>query len=74
MNGYSIFPRSPELEPCHQMVFVSNQGQLLGGEEGLTPLQRCSLCILQPHSTVLCCLGHDITGDYICLCYLLSFA
>ena len=49
IKGCSIFPKAPELlGPHHQTV----QCQILDTRlEGLTPLQRCSQCILQPQAT-----------------------
>ena len=49
MNGYSVFPKAPVLlESYHQIVLVSYLGHSFGG---LTPLQRCRWCILQPQPT-----------------------
>ena len=49
MNEYSTFPKAPALlEPHHQIVSCHNQDTHW---EGLTPLQRCSWCILQPQPT-----------------------
>ena len=45
MKGYSAFPKAPaSLEP-HQRLFSVISRTLV--EEGLTPLQSCSQCILQ---------------------------
>ena len=45
MKEYSAFPKAPVLlEPCHQSVIFKT---LVGGGV-LSPLQKCSQCILQP--------------------------
>ena len=49
MKGYSAFPKAPALlEPYHQIVYCHIQDTPWGG---LTPLWRCSQCILQPQLT-----------------------
>ena len=49
MKGYSAFPKVPaSLEPHHQIVYCHIQETHWG--RGLTPLQRCSWCTLQPPS------------------------
>ena len=46
----SAFPKAPaSLEPHHQIVKCHIQDTRWGG--GLTPLQRCSRCILLPQPT-----------------------
>ena len=46
IKGYSTFPSDPALqEPHHQIVSCHIQDTHWGW---VTPLQRCSLCILQP--------------------------
>ena len=51
MKGYSAFPKAPALlEPHHQIASCHIQDTRYGGG-GLTPLQRCSQCILQPQLT-----------------------
>ena len=48
IKGYSAFPKAPVLlEPHHQIVYCHIYDNRWGG--GLTPLQRSSRCILQPH-------------------------
>ena len=48
MKGCSAFPKAPaSLEPHHQ-IYCHTQDTHWGG---LTPLQRCSRCILQPQPT-----------------------
>ena len=52
MKGYSAFPKSPALQKSHNQIvkcYIQDTGW-----RSLTPLQRCSLCILQPRS-----LGHS---------------
>ena len=46
MKGYSTFPKSPRMEPCHQIVYCHIQ-------DTLSSLQRCIRCILQPQVTGL---------------------
>ena len=47
MKGYSAFPKVPaSLEPHHQIVLCHIQV----ARWGLTPLQKCSRCILQPQT------------------------
>ena len=49
IKGYSAFPKAPaSLEPHNQTAVISRT--LVGGG-GLTTLQRCSQCILQPQPT-----------------------
>ena len=49
MKGSSVSPKIPvSLEPHHQKIWCHIR-TLIGG--GLTPLQRCSRCILQPQPT-----------------------
>ena len=49
MKGYSAFPKAPaSLETLPSDCLVSLPGHSLGG---LTPLQRCSRCILQSQPT-----------------------
>ena len=44
MKGCSVFPKAPTLlKPHHQAVILIGRG--------LTPLQRCNHCILQPQPT-----------------------
>ena len=45
MKGYSTFPKIPVQEPHHQIVLCHIQNTHWWS---LTPLQRCSLCILSP--------------------------
>ena len=50
MKGYPAFPKAPALlESHHQIVLRYIQDIRCGG--GLTLLQRCSWCILQPQLT-----------------------
>ena len=63
MKGYSAFPKAPALlEPHYQTVLCHIQDTRWGG---LTLLQRCSRCILQPQPT-----GQRICGVHskITLC------
>ena len=54
MNGCSAFPKAPtSLEPTIRSFSVTSK-TLIGGRSlgvGLTPLQRCCQCILQPQPT-----------------------
>ena len=62
MKGYSAFPKAPVLlEPHHQIAYCHIQDTCW--ERGLTSLQRCSLCILQPHVQ----LGFRCIRVYWCL-------
>ena len=58
IKKYSAFPKALALlEPHHQMYFSVISRPLVGGG-GLTPLQRCSRCILQTQPT-----GQEDKGD-----------
>ena len=46
IKEYNTNPKAPGLEPHHQMHFSFISRTLI--ERDLTPLQRCSRCILQP--------------------------
>ena len=49
MKGYSAFPKTPALPELHHEIVLSYPWHSLrGGGGGLTLLQRCSRCILQP--------------------------
>ena len=48
MKGCSVSPKAPALLGPHHQTLVSYPGHSWGG---LTPLQRCSECILQPQPT-----------------------
>ncbi len=59
MKGYSAFPKAPALlEPHHQIVLCHIQDSRWGGI--LTPLQRCSQCILQPRTAI----KEDLSPDF----------
>ena len=47
MKGYSAFPKAPALT----IRLFSVISRTFVREGGLTPLQRCSQCILQPQPT-----------------------
>ena len=51
MKEYSTFPKAPQLKPYYQMSFSIISRIFIG--EGLTPLQRWSLRILQSKKTGL---------------------
>ena len=52
MKEYSAFPKSPALlDPHHQIVYCHILDTRWGWGGGLTPLERCSQCILQPQLT-----------------------
>ena len=62
MKGCFTFPKTPELEPHHQLQFSVTSRTLVVGREVLIPLKRCNWHILQ----------HQPTGIYIYISW--SFA
>ena len=62
LKGYSTFPKDPALlEPHHQIGYVHILDTRWA--RGLTPLQRCSQCILQLQPTGQCSImGFDGMG------------
>ena len=55
-NGNEGIPQIPQISKAGASLLdglMSYLGHSLGGRRSLTPLQRCSWCILQPHLTVL---------------------
>ena len=61
MKGYSRFQEAPRLELYHQTQFRVITRTIV--ESGLSPLQSCSRCILQPQATVCVCVC-----VYVCMC------